>query len=110
LEISEPIIPPRPYREDASAEDASTQVAKGYKATNGQQVNLRLEPKDSVASKDVLEVTGFVKAAPAGKPRPGADNPFFVTSRGGEYFFVPSISALRLFTKDDKTTGLPVEK
>ncbi|CAE6435774.1 unnamed protein product [Rhizoctonia solani] len=110
LEISEPIIPPRPYRADASTEDASTQVAKGYKATNGQQVNLRLEPKDSVASKDVLEVTGFVKAAPAGKPRPGADNPFFVTSRGGEYFFVPSISALRLFTKDDKTTGLPVEK
>jgi hypothetical protein len=59
--------------------------------TNGDQVDLRL-----VGANDRnIAVSGFAKVTDQGaQPPPGEPNPFFVTSRGGEYFFVPSISTL----------------
>ncbi|CAE6439647.1 unnamed protein product [Rhizoctonia solani] len=110
LQISNPIRPPRPYREGANSQDASTQVAQDYKVADGQQVHLRLEPEDSGPSPDRFEVTGFVNRVPAGRPPPGADNPFFVTSRGGEYFFVPSISTLQYWANDERITDILIER
>ena len=43
------------------------------------------------------EVTGFAKAIDTSVTAYKQD--FFVTSRGGEYFFVPSISALKEWGK-----------
>ena len=45
-----------------------------------------------------ISVTGFagVKAAGAVDP-PGVPQEFFVTSHGGEYFFVPPISTLKMW-------------
>ncbi|KAH7884493.1 hypothetical protein F5I97DRAFT_1811771 [Phlebopus sp. FC_14] len=45
---------------------------------------------------DNLEVKGFATVARHGaQPPPGVPQQFFVNSRGGEYFFVPSISTLQ---------------
>ncbi|KAG1769111.1 hypothetical protein EV702DRAFT_1049782 [Suillus placidus] len=60
----------------------------------GNRVDLHLTGADGA----LYEVSGFAKAVTKNvAPPPGADidNPFFVTSRGGEYFFVPSVSTLK---------------
>ncbi|KAH7335725.1 hypothetical protein B0J17DRAFT_719338 [Rhizoctonia solani] len=93
IEISCPIDRPDPFKKP---EPIATITEKTYKVSEGDQVNLQLNVKDDhgcVVKK--FEVSGFVKEKPLDKPDPGDDNPFFVTSRGGEYFFVPSISTLR---------------
>ncbi|KAJ1300374.1 hypothetical protein OPQ81_005193 [Rhizoctonia solani] len=61
---------------------------------DGDQVNIKLEiPGDSL---NRFEVFGHVRVRPLTQaPPPGVPNPFFVTSRGGEYFFVPSIPTLK---------------
>lgn len=60
--------------------------------TNGGQVDLKLTGKDG----KTIELSGFPKVTvTSAVPPPGEDNPFFVTSRGGEYFFVPSVSTLK---------------
>ncbi|CAE6460769.1 unnamed protein product [Rhizoctonia solani] len=64
-----------------------------YTVSNNDQVNYRVEVK-GVGNKKTFEVSGFAQEVPENLP-PGADNPFFVTSRGGEYFFVPSIPTLK---------------
>ncbi|KAG2336934.1 Dyp-type peroxidase [Suillus weaverae] len=60
----------------------------------GNRVELQVTGADGA----LYEVSGFAKAVNKDvAPAPGADsdNPFFVTSRGGEYFFVPSVSTLK---------------
>ncbi|KAG1772906.1 hypothetical protein EV702DRAFT_1048505 [Suillus placidus] len=58
----------------------------------GNRVEIQLIGEDGAQ----FEVSGFAKAVPKfAVPPPGEPNPFFVTSRGGEYFFVPSVSTLK---------------
>ncbi|KDN36436.1 hypothetical protein RSAG8_10828, partial [Rhizoctonia solani AG-8 WAC10335] len=64
-----------------------------YTVSNNDQVNYLVEVKDGGNQKK-FEVSGFAQEVPEKLP-PGADNPYFVTSRGGEYFFVPSIPTLK---------------
>ena len=67
---------------------------------NGDQVDLRLTGADG----NNIEVSGFAKVSDKGAlPPPGEPNPYFVTSRGGEYFFVPSISALKTWANSPNT-------
>jgi len=62
---------------------------------NGDQVDLRVEGEQG----KVVQVVGFAKVSDSqARPPPGVPNPFFVTSRGGEYFFVPSISTLKYWS------------
>ncbi|KAJ7057445.1 hypothetical protein C8F01DRAFT_1256708 [Mycena amicta] len=81
-----------PPAENSSA--AVSQVAylrtPGVAPRSGDQVNFTVDLNDST-----VHVTGFakVKAQGATVP-PGVSQDFFVTSHGGEYFFVPSISTL----------------
>ena len=60
-----------------------------------------LDPGDAVTvvvesgNAQELEVSGFVLPSYGGaQPPPGVPQEFFINSRGGEYFFVPSISTL----------------
>ena len=61
---------------------------------NGDQINLNFTTKEG----DRVSVSGIaqVRGAHAADP-PGVPPDYFVTSHGGEYFFVPSISALKQF-------------
>ena len=65
---------------------------------DGEQVTWRLR---SPKTGDEITVTGLVSVRPPGAVDPPGTNPgpndFFVTSHGGEYFFVPSILALKRF-------------
>ncbi|KAH7332678.1 hypothetical protein B0J17DRAFT_603542 [Rhizoctonia solani] len=68
----------------------------------GDQVSIKLvDPKDNF---NTIEVTGFANVRPstAAAP-PGEPNPYFVTSRGGEYFFVPSVSTIKDLSDDGGT-------
>lgn len=68
---------------------------------SGDRVDLQLTGKDGTT----FEVSGFAKVTPKGAaPPPGEPNPFFVTSRGGEYFFVPSVSTLKSWASATTTT------
>lgn len=70
----------------------------------GQEVNWTLVSKESG---ETISVTGFAGVKPTGaQPPPGVPQEFFVTSHGGEYFFVPSIKTLRMWANDGKTGGL----
>lgn len=65
--------------------------------TSGDQVDIRLTGGDG----SNIAVSGFTKVTvPGTEPPPGEPNPFFVTSRGGEYFFVPSVSTLKTWAND----------
>jgi hypothetical protein len=47
-------------------------------------------------NEEQLEVSGFaLPSYPGVQPPPGVPQEFFINSRGGEYFFVPSISTLK---------------
>ncbi|KAK2462146.1 hypothetical protein APHAL10511_005844 [Amanita phalloides] len=69
-----------------------------------------LKPSEDVdlivrnASKKI-SVAGLANVNPA--PQPGDNNPFFVTSRGGEYFFVPSIPTLKSWAKSISIQSSP---
>ncbi|CAE6541043.1 unnamed protein product [Rhizoctonia solani] len=63
-----------------------------YTVSKDQQVNYRVKVGKGETEKE-FEVSGFAREVPKNPPF-DADNPFFVTSRGGEYFFVPSIPTL----------------
>jgi len=61
-------------------------------AQPGDAVTVIVQGKDQ----QQLEVSGFASPSYVGEqPPPGIPQDFFVNSRGGEYFFVPSISTLR---------------
>ncbi|KAK2462141.1 hypothetical protein APHAL10511_005839 [Amanita phalloides] len=71
----------------------------------GERVNFVVSPRrgDPLVSQDV-EVSGFAQVTDLNQePQPGDNNPFFVTSRGGEYFFVPSISTLQSWSNSATT-------
>ena len=59
---------------------------------DGEQINLSLMTSDGLR----ISVSGIAQVRPisAADP-PGVPNPFFVTSHGGEYFFVPSVSTIK---------------
>ncbi|CAE6469041.1 unnamed protein product [Rhizoctonia solani] len=66
-----------------------------FRASHGDQVHFEFKVGDKS-----LEVSGLAQdpskdLVPPATLAPGADNPYFVTSRGGEYFFVPSLQALK---------------
>ena len=70
----------------------------------GQEVNWTLVSEESG---ETISVSGFAGVKPTGaQPPPGVPQEFFVTSHGGEYFFVPSIKTLRMWAKDGKTGRL----
>ncbi|KAG8709993.1 hypothetical protein FRC11_004963 [Ceratobasidium sp. 423] len=76
---------------------ASVDEEVPFKVSDGEQVHFEFKVGD-----ENFEVSGLAKVQPehpndSTKPKlpTGADNPFFVTSRGGEYFFVPSIPTLK---------------
>ncbi|KAG1808030.1 uncharacterized protein BJ212DRAFT_717510 [Suillus subaureus] len=65
---------------------------KSPSVKSGDKINLQLAGADGAT----FEVSGFARVTPKGAaPPPSEPNPFFVTSRGGEYFFVPSVSTLK---------------
>lgn len=69
---------------------------------SGDEVNLQL----TGANGTTVELSGFAKVATTGAaPPPGEPNPFFVTSRGGEYFFVPSVSTLKSWANNTTTAA-----
>lgn len=74
---------------------------------SGQQVNWTLTAKET---DETIAVTGFagVKARGAEDP-PGIPQDFFVTSHGGEYFFVPPIKTLKTWACNGKTAALYVQ-
>ncbi|KAF8725009.1 hypothetical protein RHS02_08443, partial [Rhizoctonia solani] len=115
LQISEPLNPSTPYPEESEIQTASKGLNESKEADNSfklddkTQVYLELVPGDPKSSSKRFEVAGIVKPIPEGRPAPGQDNPFFVTSRGGEYFFVPSIPALRYFSENDHIEDLLME-
>ena len=63
---------------------------------DGEQINLSLTTSDGLR----ISVSGIAQVRPtsAADP-PGVPNPFFVTSHGGEYFFVPPISTLKAWAE-----------
>ncbi|KAG8690303.1 hypothetical protein FRC11_012509 [Ceratobasidium sp. 423] len=66
-----------------------------FKVSDGKQVHFEFNEGEHT-----FEVSGIAKIQrkhpqDPTKLAPLADNPYFVTSRGGEYFFVPSIATLR---------------
>ena len=70
---------------------------------SGDLVNWQLQSKDGAR----ISVTGFAGVQPSGAADPpGVPQEFFVTSHGGEYFFVPSIRTLKLWATGGKTAAL----
>ena len=62
---------------------------------SGDQVNLVLNHNGSNIS-----ISGFARVKKQGAvDPPGVPQQFFVTSRGGEYFFVPPISTLKAWAE-----------
>lgn len=81
-----------PFPSQIERADPEKPVVKGTAAiTNDGAVALKLK---NPAGK-VYEVFGFAKEVPStGVAAASATQNFFVTSRGGEYFFIPSISTI----------------
>jgi hypothetical protein len=99
LSGQDPIIGgPPPIGSPGAPRGAKFETAASY--ANGDQVDLRLTGADG----NNIEVSGFAKVTANGAaPPPGDPNPYFVTSRGGEYFFVPSVSTLKTWANDTST-------
>ncbi|KAF8748927.1 hypothetical protein RHS01_10448 [Rhizoctonia solani] len=71
-----------PEIQTASKDLNASKKADGcYQVADKSQVYLELVPENPNSSSKKFEVTGIVKAIPEGRPAPGEDNPFFVTSR-----------------------------
>ncbi|KAG1849193.1 hypothetical protein F4604DRAFT_94485 [Suillus subluteus] len=82
----DPVLGSPPVYTPAQIEGTSPSVQ------SGDRVNLQLTGGDGTT----FQVSGFAEVTVKGAaPPPGEPNPFFVTSRGGEYFFVPSVSTLK---------------
>lgn len=59
----------------------------------------------SNATGEDISVVGFANVSKQGAvDPPGVPQGFFVTSRGGEYFFVPSIKTLKTWATDGKSS------
>ncbi|KAJ8096311.1 hypothetical protein PM082_011467 [Marasmius tenuissimus] len=91
----DPIIGgPPPEGSSKEEKKASLDAAPTNQFQDGDEVDIDLKiPGDTLSCYTVsgqISVRPLTQAAP-----PGADNPFFVTSQGGEYFFVPSIPTLK---------------
>ncbi|QRV97759.1 Dyp-type peroxidase family [Ceratobasidium sp. AG-Ba] len=98
----DPIIGGPPAR-DSDQAPREVKVVDGYHAKFHDDTHVNLRLVDADGSK--VEVSGLAKVTQSGaQPPPGADNPFWVTSRGGEYFFVPSISTLRAWAIGEVST------
>ncbi|KAF8185891.1 hypothetical protein K438DRAFT_1765670 [Mycena galopus ATCC 62051] len=68
---------------------------------SGDQVNLKFVNPNGAS----IEVSGFATVQPAGTADPpGVPSDYFVTSHGGEYFFVPPISTLKDWASDPERT------
>ncbi|KAG8769979.1 hypothetical protein FRC12_004593 [Ceratobasidium sp. 428] len=74
------------YSPEAPSNGALLHEATSF--NNGDQVEIQFQSDEKY-----LSVSGFVKAKPRDFVRPPAEK-YFVTSRGGEYFFMPSIPTL----------------
>ncbi|KAG9123423.1 hypothetical protein FRC07_014957 [Ceratobasidium sp. 392] len=86
----------------SAGQQRPAKLEQTYAYTTGEQVNFLLTDDKN----NQYEVSGFIKVnTPGAQPPPGADNPFFVTSRGGEYFFVPSISTLTTWANSPDIGG-----
>ena len=84
----------------SSEQPTDANVLGGFSVLDDGQVNLCLNRKDGKK----FEVTAFatvIDTAPPGEP-----NLFFVTSRSGEYFFVPSVSTLKAWADDTDSVCL----
>jgi len=97
LSGQDPIIGGPPPEKSPGVPKQAQFVGPAASYSDGDQVDIRLVGGDGKN----IEVTGFAKVRPTGAaPPPGEPNPFFVTSRGGEYFFVPSVSTLKSWASD----------
>ncbi|KAG1860920.1 hypothetical protein F4604DRAFT_1588240 [Suillus subluteus] len=95
----DPVIGSPPVYTLAQLEGASPPV------NSGDKVDLQLAGADGAT----FEVCGFAKVTPEGViPPPGEPNPFFIAARGGEYFFVPSVSTLKSWASATNTTTTEV--
>ncbi|KAG2338001.1 Dyp-type peroxidase [Suillus weaverae] len=97
----DPIVGGPPVYTPAQIEGTSLSV------TSGDRVDLQFASADGTT----FEVSGFAKVTPEGVvPPPGEPNPFFVTSKGGEYFFVPSVSTLKSWASATTTSSTTTYK
>ncbi|KAG1840181.1 hypothetical protein DFJ58DRAFT_667317 [Suillus subalutaceus] len=95
----DPVIGSPPVYTPAQLEGPSPLV------NSGDKVDLQLAGADGAT----FEVCGFAKVTPEGViPPPGEPNPFFIAARGGEYFFVPSVSTLKSWASATTTTTTEV--
>ncbi|CAE6441402.1 unnamed protein product [Rhizoctonia solani] len=88
----DPIIGGPPAKGSSGEErDANLDAKPAKPFANGDQLDIKLKvPGDTL---NRYQVTGHVEIQPL--TQAVIDFPFFVTSRGGEYFFVPSIPTLK---------------
>ncbi|KAK1217115.1 hypothetical protein PQX77_020231 [Marasmius sp. AFHP31] len=89
-----------PPPEGSSKEEKKARLASAppNRFENGDEVDIDLQIPDDTLN--CYMVSGHVSVRPLAQDNPpGANNPFFVTSRGGEYFFVPSIPTLKSWAK-----------
>jgi hypothetical protein len=85
LSGQDPIIGGPPPEKSPGVPKQAQYIGEAPTLTSGDQVDIRLTGGDG----SNIEVSGFAKVtAPGTQPPPGEPNPFFVTSRGGEYFFM----------------------
>jgi len=86
----------------SAGQQRPAKLEQSYSYNTGDQVDILLTDDKN----NQYEVSGFLKVnTPGAQPPPGADNPFFVTSKGGEYFFVPSISTLTTWANSPDVGG-----
>ncbi|GJE84142.1 DyP-type peroxidase [Phanerochaete sordida] len=96
--------PPPPKSASAYTEVQFVGTPDSALPRTGDQVNWTLTSR---TTGERISVSGF-----AGVKPPGADNPpgipqeFFVTSHGGEYFFVPPIKTLKSWANDGRVAAL----
>ncbi|CAE6530538.1 unnamed protein product [Rhizoctonia solani] len=87
----DPIIGGPPPKGSSEEERGASLDDPTSSFTDGRQVDLKLRvPNDTF---NTYRVSGHVEVRPVTQAK--VNFPFFVTSRGGEYFFVPSIPTLK---------------
>ncbi|KDN35835.1 hypothetical protein RSAG8_11269, partial [Rhizoctonia solani AG-8 WAC10335] len=87
----DPIIGGPPRKGSSEEERGASLDDPTSSFTDGRQVDLKLRvPNDTF---NTYRVSGHVEVRPVTQAK--VNFPFFVTSRGGEYFFVPSIPTLK---------------
>ncbi len=87
----DPIIGGPPPKDSPGAQRVAG-LEQPFDFKTGDQVNLALI-SGAALSDEIVEVSGFVRVTKKSlRPPPGADNPFFVTSRGGGVLLCPVYS------------------